>query len=287
MSGPSESALRSAAERTPELGGTRIRTFGTGQAYLTLLVLLLVVVVGALFATRLGLAYAVLLPTLLFFGLWYLHALRVVRANNEGVAALLRADDATAIASFRRVASMYGTRESAAMALHNLGVVALRARNPKSAVDVFRAALAVGGGGFRWTHTPTPADALVRAHLGFALAAVGELDEAKRILDALAGDHVAEHLPMAVAYATRARVYLALKRGAPEEALALLDEERTLLSNVLTGSESMLAEAMRAVACAALEKPVAPAWVDEEGARFVFGFLPEAKEHVVLDGREA
>ncbi len=282
----SEREARAAASRTPELDGTPIRTLGTAQGFVAVLVLGLVLVVGSLFATRLGLAYALLLPTLLLFVVWYLRAVRIMRLNNEGVLALLRGDDATATARFRDVVRRRAVRESAAMGLHNLGVVALRARRPKSAVEIFRAALAVAAGGLRFRRTPTAVDALVRSHLAFALAAIGELDEGELVAGALSGNRVVEHLPMAIAYAARARALLALKRGKPDEALGILDDERALLSSVLTGSESMLADAMRAVALAAQGKSAPPAWVDEEGARFVFAYLPEAKDHVAWEDRE-
>ena len=124
---------------------------------------------------------------------------------------------------------------------------------------------------------------LDRERLGFALAGCGALGEDEKELSLLGVGDGATHLPMALAYGARARAFVALKRDKPDEAVAALDGERALLANVLTGNESMLAEAMLAVALARLGRPPGTVWVDEEAARFIFAFLPEAKEHLAIE----
>lgn len=282
----SERAIRAAAEATSELGGTKIRTLGSGGGFVLVLLLGVVAIVGSMIARELALAYLFVFLVLGLFIVWYLRAVSAVRINNEGVAALLRGDDLRAAESFRRLVSHRTTRENAAMGLHNLGVVALRAGNAKSAVAIFRAAHAVSAAAFRLRRTPDAVTALVRAHLGFALAATGALDEAERELSQLGTGDGATHLPMALAYGARARAFVALKRDKAEDALEALEGERALLANVLTGNESMLAEAMLAVALARLGRPDRPpgtVWVDEEAARFIFAYLPEAKEHLAIE----
>lgn len=286
----SEREARAAAERTAELAGAKIRAFGSAAGFAVVLIVAVIGVVAAMLATRLGLAYAIVLPTILLFVVFYFRAVAAVRLNNEGVSALLRGDDRVAADRFRALVASRTTRENAAMGLHNLGIVALRAGNAKSAIAIFRAALAVSAGAFRFRRTPDAVSALVHAHLAFALAAERDLDGAERELAALAAQKNAGHLPMALAYGARAKAYVALRRDRPEDAVAALDDERALLANVLTGNESMLAEAMLATALGRLggvyagaPRPAPTVWVDEEAARFVFAYLPEAKEHLAIE----
>ncbi len=285
-----EREARRAAEAASELGGARIKTLGSTGGFVLVLILGVVAILGMMLARELALAYLVVFFVIGLFVVWYLRAVSAVRINNEGVSALLRGDDRRAAERFRALVSHRTTRENAAMGLHNLGVVALRAGNAKSAVAIFRAAHAVSAAAFRLRRTPDAVTALVRAHLGFALAATGDLDAAERELSLLGTGDGATHLPMALAYGARAKAFVALKRDKPEDAVAALDEERALLANVLTGNESMLAEAMLAVALARLggtwrgePRPPGTVWVDEEAARFIFAFLPEAKDHLAIE----
>ena len=279
-----EREARRAAEATSELGGARIKTLGSTGGFVLVLILGVVAILGMMLARELALAYLVVFFVIGLFVVWYLRAVSAVRINNEGVSALLRGDDRRAAERFRALVSHRTTRENAAMGLHNLGVVALRAGNAKSAVAIFRAAHAVSAAAFRLRRTPDAVTALVRAHLGFALAATGDLDAAERELSLLGTGDGATHLPMALAYGARAKAFVALKRDKPEDAVA------ALFANVLTGNESMLAEAMLAVALARLggtwrgePRPPGTVWVDEEAARFIFAFLPEAKDHLAIE----
>jgi tetratricopeptide (TPR) repeat protein len=290
MKAKSERELRSVAERTSELGGTPIRTFASAGSFLVVLLMGIVAIVAAMITTQLALAYAIAIPMIAFFVLFYFRALGAVRLNNDGVAALLRGDDALATEKFRALVSYRSTRENAAMGLHNLGVIALRAGRPKSAIDVFRAALAVQSNALRLRRASDAVSALVHAHLGFALAATGDLDGAEHELSLVSTNDAPTHLPMAMAYETRARAFTALRRDRPAEAVAALDGERALLANVLTGNESMLVEALLAVALAKLggvyegtPRPPSTVFVDADAARFIFAYLPEAKEHLAED----
>ncbi|CAN5573700.1 hypothetical protein BH09MYX1_BH09MYX1_63970 [soil metagenome] len=284
-----EREARAKAEQTTELGGTPIRTLGSAASFVVFLIAGVFAIVASMLMARLALGYLFALVTIAGLVVWYLRALGAVRANNEGVGALLRGHDELATQRFRALVKSRSTRENVAMGLHNLGVVALRAGRSAAAIDVFRAALAVSAGAFRFRRTADGVSALVRAHLGLVLAATGDLDGAEHEL-ALATRGQRSRLPMTLAYVARAQAYVALKRDRPAEAVALLDDERALLANVLTGNESMLAEAMLAVALERLggvyangPRPPSTVWVDEAAARFIFAFLPEAKDHLAQE----
>lgn len=278
-----ERDARKAAEDTPELRGVRIRTFGSTRGVRVVLAFGVALVLAALLMTKLALAYAIMFGLVLVLVVVYVRAIGTVRLNNEGVAALIRGDDAVATERFRALAARPAARESVAMALHNLGVVAIRAGRAGSAVRLLRASRAVVEGALFRPRTDAVAG-LVAAHLGFALAAEGDLDGAEAELSRLGAGAPPSHLGMTLAYATRAKAFVALRRGNAREAVALLDAERSLLATVLTGNESMFVEAVLAVALDRLggeydgkPRPAPVVWVDDEGARFVFTYLPEAK----------
>lgn len=275
------SPILRAAEATPFLANTRIRGFGSPS---TVVLLVAVFLGGALLAVALQqpvVALALFVGCIVLFFAWYVRATAAVRSNNHGVALLLRGDDAGASARFREVVGHWHSRDGVAMALHNLGVVALRAHDVTSATALLRACLEAGKT-FRFKSMPDTWSALAHAHLGFALAVQGHVNEADAELAWLRGA-TPSHLPMAMAYAARAHAMMDIRSERYAEAVAILDADKALLRNVLTGNESVLAEAMLAHALTKLRgqgeqaRTPDPVYADDESRSFVRAYLPEAE----------
>lgn len=276
------SPLLRAAEGTPFLANTRIRGLGGPSGVAVLVLVLLGGALGAVALQQPLAAVALLVGCVTLFFVWFVRMTAAVRSNNDGVALLLRGDDVGAAAKFREVVGHWHSRDAVAMALHNLGIVALRARDVVSATALLRACL-VAGKTFRFNSVPDTWSALAHAHLGFALAAQGQVQEADVELAWLRGA-TPSHLPMAIAYASRAHAMMAIRSERYAEAVALLDADKPLLRNVLTGSESVLAEAMLAYALTKLggsyegeARAPDPVYADEEARSFVRAYLPEAE----------
>ena len=241
------------AEKTPWIGGKRIRAYDAGLTSLGLLVAMIVALPLGLFDPQ---AFA--LPALALFVLGFagalllrVRALKGLRLNNGGVAQMTRGEDVAASTAFRAAAtSIYG-RDVVAMSLHNLGVLALRSLDLPSAVALQRAARAAGRG-FRLPWQPSYAAEFAGAQLAFALAASGgdaELDEAAALVDA----DKPPSAPLAIAFAARARALLLARRGRFEETVDVLDGERALLRNVLPLNDAVLCEALLSYALLRLD----------------------------------
>lgn len=276
------SPILRAAEATPFLARTRIRGLGSPSAVVLMVILFGVVAVLAIALDQPLVALAVFVSAIVLFVAWYVRATAAVRNNNHGVALLLRGDDAGATARFREVVGRWHSRDAVAMALHNLGVVALRARDVTAATAIFRACLEAGKT-FRFKSVPDTWSALAHAHLGFALAVQGHVNEADAELAWLRGA-TPSHLPMAMAYAARAHAMMAIRSERYAEAVTMLDADKSLLRNVLTGNESVLAEAMLAHALTKLggrhgeqTRTPDPVYADDEARSFVRAYLPEAE----------
>ena len=271
-----------AAEGTPFLLGTRIRGLGSPSGVAVLVLVFLGCALVAFVGQEPVVALTLLVGTVVLFGLWFVRLTSAVRSNNDGVALLLRGDEAGAAGKFREVVGQWHSPDAVAMALHNLGIVALRGRDVVSATAILRACLEAGKT-FRFKNVPDTWSALAHAHLGFALAAQGQVNEADAELAWLRGV-TPSHLPMAIAYASRAHAMMAIRSERYAEAVALLDADKPLLRNVLTGSESVLAEAMLAYALTKLggvyegeTRTPDPVYADEESRSFVRAYLPEAE----------
>jgi len=276
------SAILRAAESTPQLANTRIRGLGSPSSVaIVVLVLLGGALVSVVWQQPL-VAVTLLASCVGLFFVWFLRLTSAVRSNNDGVALLLRGNEAAAAAKFREVVGQWHSRDAVAMALHNLGIVAIRMRDVVSATAILRACLQAGGS-FRFKNVPDTWSALAHAHLGFALAAQGQVKEADAELAWLRGV-TSSHLPMAIAYAARAHAMMSIRSERYAEAVAILDADKPLLRNVLTGSESVLAEAMLAYALTKLggsyegeTRTPDPVYADEEARSFVRAYLPEAE----------
>jgi hypothetical protein len=276
------------AESTPWLSGKRIRAYNPTLALLALLVPPVAGIPVALVDPVRFWPIAFLGAMAAFFGLIVLGrwSTRGVRVNNGAVALMTRGEDLGASNAFRVVVSGFHGRDVVGVSLHNLGVLALRALDTDSAIALLRAAIAVGGG-FRFRWQPNIATDLARPQLAFALAAKNEsLDEADALLEA----GKAATSPQAIAFAVRARALLAARRGRLEEAVAILDEERALLRNVLPLNDTVLCEAIMSYALLrqgdtyrGATRPHSAVLADAAARSYVRRIMPEA-EVVLAEG---
>ena len=271
-----------AAEQTPQLANTRIRGLGSPSSMAIVVLVLVAFALGSVVWQEPLIALTLLVSSVALFFVWLVRLISAVRSNNDGVTLLLRGNDAGAAAKFREVVGRWHSRDAVAMALHNLGVVALRERDVASATAILRACLEAGKT-FRFRNVPDTWSALAHAHLGFALAAQGHVKEADAELAWLRGV-TPSHLPMAIAYAARAHAMMSIRSARYADAVAILDADKPLLRNVLTGSESVLAEAMLAHALTKLggvyegeTRTPDPVYADPEARAFVQAYLPEAE----------
>ena len=273
-----------AAERTPWLAGARIRSYNPAVAALVL-------VVAMISALPLGLADPehLALPG---FGLFVFgfggalvlrfRAIRALRINNGAVALMTRGEETAAASAFRAAASSRFGRDVVAMSLHNLGVLALRSLDLEGAALLQRAAIAAGEG-FRLPWVPSYAADFARAQLAFVLAATGsgaEIDEAASLLERTKPPDA----PLAVAFSARARALLATRRDDFERTVAVLDEERALLRNVLPLNDAVLCEALHAYALSRLadaSRPFSPVLADDQARAYVRRILPDAESVLV------
>ena len=271
------------AERTPWLGGARIRAYDA-------LALVLFFLVAMITALPLGLAApeSFVLPAIALFVFGFAgalvlrrRALRSLRLNNGGVALMVRGEDAAAAAEFRRATSGRFARDVVAMSLHNLGVLALRALDLPSAVALQRAALAASNS-LRFPWQPNFGGELARTQLAFALAACGQardLDEASALVEGEGSTPLVS--PLAIAFAARARALVASRRDRFEAAVRILDEEHALLRNVLPLNDSVLCDALLAHALARLGRPHSPVLADDAARAYVTRIFPAAAEVLV------
>jgi hypothetical protein len=287
MSASLERAFREASA-TPQAGGVVIRRFNPTLALFVVTIVSTALTV--LFVAAMASAGRVELAFLALLGWAIVHLIYVwavsarqrggVRLNNEAVAMLGAGDDMHAVASLRAAVADFYPREIVAMSLYNLGIVAMRERDAASAAKLFRASVAASTG-FRISRADLYAG-LARAQLAFVLAVQGELDEAESV----ASDPGESAL--AVAFGTRARAAIALKRGRFEEVLTILDGERALLRNALALQDAILAEAMRAYALSRLGSSYrgvahasAPIYADDLARAYVRAMLPETEPMLV------
>jgi hypothetical protein len=280
-----------AAEQTPWLNGARIRAYNPTLALVFLVAML---VFGFLFVLEdierfWPLAYAEAVGgflALFVLGRWGIRAMRI---NNGAVALMTRGEELAAAGAFRAVVCGFYGRDVVGMSLHNLGVLALRKLDLSSAITLHRAALVVLSG-FRFRWQTSIAQELARSQLAFVLAVAqadgpaeggtsqAQLDEAGALLDATK----ASAIPQVIAYATRARAMVALRRGKLEDVVATLDEERALLRNLLPLNDAVLSEAMTSYALMRLgdayrgaARPHASVLADDQARAYVRRIAPE------------
>ena len=202
-----------------------------------------------------------------------------VRLNNDAVVLITRGDLERANAKLHAAVTGVFPRDVVAMAHFNEGVVAVRGGDLEAAKARLRESVAMSGG-FRLTRAPGLYEGLSRAQLAFACAVTGEIEEAEACLAKLEAPGRAS--PLAVAFATRARATVALKRGKFEDVVAILDGERALLRNALAQNDAVLSEAMRAYALSRLgdayraaARTTAPIYADDLARAYVRSMLPE------------
>lgn len=276
------------AAKTPWLAGDRVRLYNPTLAVLSLLVPTLAAIPLVLGDPERLWPVAMLLLLVAVGGLVALgrRATRGVRLNNGAVALMTRGEDLGAASTFRAVARGWFGRDVVGMSLHNLGVLALRSLDVTSAVALQRAAVAAGRG-FRFRWQPSLPTDLARAQLAFALGAAGT-DEDLREADAVlaAGKDATGAQP--IAFAVRARALVAARRGKHEEVVAILDEERALLRNLLPLNDAVLCEAMESWALGKLggvyrgaSRAQHPVLADDAARAYVKRVLPEAETVLV------
>lgn len=272
-----------AAEETPFLRGRRVRRYNPLAWIFGLMAITLAPGAIMLDPAWVAAGGAVLIAGVV---LLLVHTSRAARKNNRAVARLMSGDDEGAAPAFVELATERRPRDVVVIALMNLGVIALRRCDFASAARLLAASVECAGG-FRLAMVPDLMSGLARSHLALALAAVGDLDGAKREIRAT---HTQPTLAPAIAYAARARAYVSLREGQLAATLQTLDAERALLRNVLTGRESALAQAIEAVALgkmqelhAAAPRAPEPVLVDPDERAFVLAVLPEAQPWLVLE----
>jgi hypothetical protein len=195
---------------------------------------------------------------------------RGVRANNDGVEALSldRFDDAEA--GFRRLVTVRHPRTFTALGLQNLATVALRRGELADGAVLSRAALEL----LTRARTGPSAELFsghIRANYAFALLANGEVDEAEAVLRPPPEPGA---LAKSEALLVRARALALVRRERWQDVADLLDQERSLLRNTLTGDEAVLAEVMGALARHRLDRPGPLVAVDDDERAFVTRILP-------------
>lgn len=260
------------AEKTRALGGRRIRSLDTR-------IFGVVLVLELLFA--LALLSALGLPLILCAGLVLLGAVaqtiglrallsRGVRANNDGVEALGldRFDDAER--GFRPLVTGRYPHSYAALGLQNLSTVALQRGELEDAALLARAAMEVLTK-TRPRRTVELFAGHIRANYAFALLAHGEVDEAEAVLRAPAEPGA---MAKSEALLVRSRALALVRRERWEDAAALLEAERKLLCNTMTGDESVLVATLQAWSLHHLGRPYVPVPTDDDEAAFVTRLLP-------------
>jgi tetratricopeptide (TPR) repeat protein len=207
-----------------------------------------------------------------------------VRLNNDAVVLITIGDTERARDKLRAAVSGVFPRDVAAMALFNLGIIAMRERDLDSAKKLLRESVDTSSG-FRLARATALYEGLSRAQLAFTQAVTGELDAADATL---AHQGAPRPSPLGVAFATRARAALALKRGRFDDVVSLLDGERPLLRNALSLQDAILAEAMRAYALSRLgdgyraaARATAPIYADDLARAYVRSMLPETEPMLV------
>lgn len=280
---------RAEAERTPWLGGKRIRAYNPTIVSIVLLVVMISALPLALVdPMQLGVPSGVLFFAS-FAGALVLRfrALRALRLNNGAVGLMTRGEDAPAVTTLQAAVSGGFGRDVVAMSLHNLGVIALRSLDVEGAIALQRAAVDVDRG-FRFRWQPKVATEYARAQLAFALAASGRganaLDEAAVLLELGARDTT----PLAIAFSARARALVAACRERFDETIDVLDEERALLRNVLPLNDAVLCEALLACALERLgdvhrgvARAHSPVLADDQARAYVARVFPAAA-HVLV-----
>lgn len=266
------SAFLRQAERARVLGGRRIRTIDTRLVAALFVVELFVLLLGAVAVGRslvVGaclFAGAVLAQVVLLRRRWS----RGVRANNDGVEALAldRFDDAER--GFLQLVTVRHPRAFTALGLQNLATVALQRGELDDGALLSRAAMEL----LSRTRPRTTAELFaghIRANYAFALLANGEVDEAEAVLRAPAEPGA---LAKSEALLVRSRALALVRRERWQDVADLLEKERSLLRNTLTGDEAVLAEVMEALARQHLSCPTALVPVDDDEKAFVTRILP-------------
>ncbi len=207
-----------------------------------------------------------------------------VRLNNDAVALISRGDDEAARLKLHAAVKGFFPRDVVTMSLYNLGILALREQNIADAIPRFREAVAAASG-VRLRHAPDLYSGLARAQLAFALAVTGEIAEAERVAVEMTARRVS---PLALAFGTRARATIALRKGLFEEVIQILDDERALLRNALSLHDAVLCEAMRAYAISRASYTYrkashtsAPIYADDLARAYVRSMLPETEPMLV------
>jgi Tetratricopeptide repeat len=160
-----------------------------------------------------------------------------------------------------------------ALALNNLGIIALRRGRFGEAVPLFRAAFVLErdrmlarDGSFAET---------ARASLVLVLIGANDVEGARA---ALAEPEPPGALPQSRALLARSRALFAMRTGDPAGALAILESHRRVMQNTLTGNDAALAEVLEASALGALSEGAVGAGgrvpVDAEARAFVTHLLP-------------
>lgn len=171
---------------------------------------------------------------------WWWRFRTVVRVHNAAVTALGEGDHASARQTFVAVLGFAAPRGMAAIALHNLGYLALLAGDFPAAEALLRAAADTLG-------ARRPAEdalrAMIEARHAMALARLGRLDEADAALARVTPDSVESHAHLALS-----RALVDFQRGRHEAVVEQLDRARPLLGRTLAGEFAMLAVALDAMA---------------------------------------
>jgi hypothetical protein len=204
---------------------------------------------------------------------------RAVLRYNAAAIALHSGDFDAAAAGLRALLARPATEQLVAFALYNLaGLGRRRGEDDGDGLVLLRAALAVERTRFRRT-TGTIEDMMV-ADLALALAVAGDLGEADAVLSSAPHSSYTS----GIALLARSRAFVALRRGKPEDALAVLDAERALLRNTLGASDDALVQAIEAVALARTggvyrgsPRAAHPIDADAEARVYVTRLLPEAE----------
>jgi tetratricopeptide (TPR) repeat protein len=202
-----------------------------------------------------------------------------VKVHNDAYAAALAGDDDRAEQMFRALLARPTTEQLVAYALYHLATISGRRGDVDGAAALLRASVEVER--TRFLRTTGSIEQAAAAEHAVALTCAGKLDDAEA---ALAPPSARGEFPYGVALMARSRALVALRRGKPEEAIAVLDAERALLRNALTANDDALVQAILAVALSRLggayrNAPRAqhPVEVDAEARAYVTRILPESE----------